>query len=371
MLTNREIKLWETACKFDQSLRIRLRHKRTLREKRLFPVRFTRGRLFSSLARGEPVVFRDLSVAVRNERKIGTESAVIQAIRSGFPRGMKVRARTGRAETIRWLPISAILRRWQNRSAIVNVTDLHIRGTGLERLIDTSNLSGFNLLDCDDARLNEQEMLTLVISSTGGVTDSHTDDPDGSNHCFAGKKLWLVWDTFDGLANGLEDVERVDVFGQAAFNMDAFLKTRRSRWFTVEKDQTLFLPGDLTHKVITLEHYIGIGSFCVTFPSYLRTLRRWTAHTPLWTLDDSSGQRKTLVDHITKQVERRFRQLVKKSSSIRGRWGVDYLPRTVKQWIKHSERSEVDLLLQNAAPKSLVATVLKKGIPAGTLFGTP
>ena len=165
------------------------------------------------------------------------------------------------------------------------MTDFHIRGTAIMKRIDCSHLSSFNLLAGAPDPIGTEEILTMVVSSAGALSDSHTDDPDGSNHCFAGEKLWLVWDTFQGLARGLEDVERCDVYGdQAAFSIAGFLAVPGSRWFVVRPGQTLFLPGHLTHKVITLERYLGVGSFFVMLPSYLRTLMRWTRHTPLWAL---------------------------------------------------------------------------------------
>ena len=141
--------------------------------------------------------------------------------------------------------------------------------------IDCSHLSSFNLLAGAPDPIGTEEILTMVVSSAGTLSDSHTDDPDGSNHCFAGEKLWLVWHTFQGLAQGLEDVERCDVFGdRAAFSLAGFLAVPGSRWFVVRPGLTLFLPGHLRHKVITLERYLGVGSFFVMLPSYLCTLLR-------------------------------------------------------------------------------------------------
>jgi hypothetical protein len=178
--------------------------------------------------------------------------------------------------------IEELLRRWISGRARVNVTDLHIRGTKVLRSIDCSSLSDFSILAEARGAVGEEEMLTMVVSSAGTFTDSHTDDPDGSNHCFIGRKLWLVWDTFLGLSRKLEDVERCRLYTRdAAFSMSGFLSVPGSCWFVVEPGQTLFLPGQLTHRVITLESYLGVGSFFVMLPSYLRTLARWTEHTPL------------------------------------------------------------------------------------------
>jgi len=106
--------------------------------------------------------------------------------------------------------------------------------------------------------------MTLVISSQGNVTDSHSDDPDGSNHCFVGRKLWLAWDTFEGRAAGLQDCSRDLVRERARFDLATFAALPSACWWTVGAGETLFLPGRLTHRVITLEPYIGIGSFYCT-----------------------------------------------------------------------------------------------------------
>ncbi len=58
-------------------------------------------------------------------------------------------------------------------------------------------------------------------------------DHSGSNYSFVGTKLWLLWDTFEGFANGLEDVERCTVYDRAAFDMEAFLAMRSSRWIFI------------------------------------------------------------------------------------------------------------------------------------------
>jgi len=99
--------------------------------------------------------------------------------------------------------------RWTRQ---VTVTDLHLRATKVLRYMNCSALSDFNLLKAHRRRLQRGDAHGCV-SSAGTYTDSHSDDPDGSNHCFVGRKLWLVWDTFLGIKKGLEDVERCELPG--------------------------------------------------------------------------------------------------------------------------------------------------------------
>jgi hypothetical protein len=107
-------------------------------------------------------------------------------------------------------------------------------------------------------------MMTLVVSSCGNVTDSHSDDPDGSNHCFVGRKLWLAWETFEGQKAGLRDCSRDLIVERAHFDLGIFASLKTARWWTVGPGETLFLPGRFSHRVITLESYVGIGSFYFT-----------------------------------------------------------------------------------------------------------
>jgi len=189
-----------------------------------------------------------------------------------------VKARVGSRQEFQSITISNLLGKWERRRGLVTVTDLHFRGTRLETCIDVNALSDFNFLLLGSEELALQEMMTLVVSSAGTVTDSHSDDPDGSNHCFVGEKLWLAWDTFEGQQVGFEDVSRDEISNGAAFDMRTFLSLRSACRFVVSDGQTLFLPGSLTHKVATLRPYLGVGSFFVAFAGGLETLMRWYEH---------------------------------------------------------------------------------------------
>jgi hypothetical protein len=323
---------WEQARRIDPTLDVSRCDLAALNRRRLRPVAFSRDVLFSCMARGEPVIFDDLPVPVRGEERVGVRAAVLRALMHGFPGDRKIRVRCGPSEQEKNLVIGELLRRWSGTSARVNVTDLHIRGTKVMQRIDCSRLSDFNILAEARGDVGAQEMLTMVVSSAGAATDSHSDDPDGSNHCFVGRKLWLVWDTFLGLSRGLEDVERCTVTARASFDIRRFLAIPLSRWFIVETGQTLFLPGHLTHKVVTLEDYLGVGSFFVMLPSYLRTLSRWIQNTPLWAIDGRPECRLELVDRITRRVTEKMHLLAHASQQERARWGVEYLYAAAKDW---------------------------------------
>ena len=350
--TDDDVALWQTAAALDPTLTVRARDWPALLRKRLRSEPSSRAGLFSRMAAGRPVVFSDFPVVV--------SKPLVELIRTGFPRSQTARVQMGPSRRRGHLPVPELMRRWAAGRARVSVTDLHIRGTRLEQAIDVGSLSDFNLLIRGSEAMAYQEMMTLVISSRGNVTDSHSDDPDGSNHCFTGRKLWLAWETFAGRARGLQDVERDEVEGQAAFDLRTFLSVPGSRWFTVSTDETLFLPGKLTHKVVTLEPYIGVGSFYVALPSCLETLIRWNLRGPLWSLADPDGERAGLVDEITRTVSRKVRALQRASPAARERWGLGHLRAAVERLDRGGRQPA--RLAKNPAFAELLETV--RSVPA-------
>jgi hypothetical protein len=324
---------WDYAAEIDRTLKIGTRHERQLTQKQITAVHYSRNRLFTSMAHGEPVIFHNLEVPLRREGLRDDPTAIADSFSTELGEATKVRVRTGPSQRICKLTAPELIRRWNGGKATVSVTDLQIRRTRIMKLIDTAPLSDFNLLPISRHRaIQGLELLTLVVSSAGSLTDSHTDDPDGSNRCFSGRKLWLIWDEISGLARGLENVERCNVYDRAAFDSSTFLSLSSSRWFVLSKGQTLFLPGSYAHKVITLERYLGVGSFFVMLPHYLRTLLRWKRLTPLWTLNDSTGDLVGLLDDITRFVTDYVKTLMYQPSHVRRFWGLGHLVRAVRNW---------------------------------------
>jgi len=337
--------VWTAAAEIDHTVAATPTQRRKLVSRRVKPQPFDRQHLFRSMAARSPVLFSGLRLPTTGGKRDTRQ--IDKLIETGLPKTIRIRTRCGPSATRGYLSPQELIARWRSPRARVSVTDLHIRDTRFFNWLDCEPISDFNLLARSAEDINYQEMLTLVVSSTGTFSDSHSDDPDGSNHCFVGRKLWLVWDTFEGLAHGLEDVERCEVNDQARFSMAAFLRLRSGRWFTVEPGQTLFLPGHLTHKVITLERYIGVGSFFVTIANYAWTLARWTRHTPLWALNLPATRRLALVDSITALVVKRAKSLERASFTERARWGFDvfassnraHLTAEVRQLLASNPRS--------------------------------
>lgn len=350
--------IWADAARFDPTLAATPRQLRRLAERRVLPQPFSRRALFEAMSEGRPALLAGLRVLVRDsERTVDDPDALAAMIARAFGPGERISVQTGRNGVRRRIPVVELIRRWRGRRRIVSVTDLHVRETRLAREIDLASLSGFNLLPHGSERMQLQEMMTLVVSSRGNVTDSHSDDPDGSNHCFTGRKLWLAWETFEGRRAGLEDVQREPVGDRAAFDLDAFCRLPSACWWVVGPGQTLFLPGKFTHKVVTLDAYIGIGSFYVAPDSCLDSLSRWYVHGPLWSMDEGAAENAGLVDEIAYAMNARLEWLARQPAAVRREWGMEYLPRSLAHWERNWSRQRQRFLMAQPPFANLMRTV--------------
>ena len=330
--------VWEQASSIDRTVSVKITDLDGLIKKRVNPQSYSRARLFSAMARGRICLFSDFSVPVLTQSVTNKLDYLLSGIETSFHSNRNVTVQAGPRSRLSRVSVTQLMDRWKRSRAIVSVTDLHFRGTRFEKLVDISPLSDFNVL-CSDPKfrteLMEQiEMMTLVISSKGNITDNHTDDCDGSNHCFVGKKLWLAWDRMEGRARGFQDVDRDGIVDTAAFDMKEFILMPSSRWFTVNDGETLFLPGSFTHKVITLEPYIGLGSFHVALPSYIRCLQRWILYD---TLDVGP---KKLLEKINDAVIRRIQRLQKTEVQFCERWGLREMKKSISFW-RQSENKQL------------------------------
>lgn len=349
--------LWHEAAAIDHTLHVAERDLPSLRRKRVRPIPYSRSQMFERMGRGEVSLFSNLRVPVANGRHTDLRVTLIEGIRDGFPKSRTARIQKGRSSQRCRMKVPEVMRRWEGGRAILSVTDLHFRKTKFAKIVDTSSLSDFNIL-CNDPEFGSEfidmiEMMTLVISSAGNLTDNHADDCDGTNHCFVGRKLWLAWDRIEGKSAGFQDVDRDQVFDHAAFDMRAFLSMPSARWFTVEPRQTLFLPGSLAHKVITLEHYIGLGSFHVALPSYLRCLERWIIQ------DTHDIIPKDLLGKIHKAVLRKLGEIQQSHGRKKEKWGVAEMRHAVERWRKGKNNATKAKLLDNLIFAEFVGTALR------------
>lgn len=274
------VAILKRAARFDRFLRLPPGAEARLEATRLRPTGFSPAVLFAKIATQSPVLFDDFPSPVRDPALRNPGALEPRLLSSGSRTTHPVRFGSGDAK--RDLTVSEIMKRWRVPGAVLGVTDLPVRGGDLEEIFDTDFLAPWNLMADAPPSIKRLETLTAVFSTAGKLTDSHSDDMAVCNHCCTGSKLWLAWDTHEGLDAGLEDVERVTVHGRARFSMSDFLSLPSAHWFTVGPGQTIFLPGKFTHRVYTLDNYIGVGSFYVGYPNLLHTAARWFADGSLW-----------------------------------------------------------------------------------------
>ena len=244
----------------------------------------------------------------------------------------------------RELTLQEIAKKWHANRTRFGVTDLHIRESNMEEVIAPDILSEFNLLRLSNQDAKDQEMFSFVISSRGQVTDSHSDAPDSSNYCFTGQKYWLIWDTYEGAKCGLQDVDRVAVAGKASFDMKRWLSLPSARWVVVNPGQTLFLPANFTHKVITLERYIGVGGFYIALPNCLRLMNHWITRGPLWLKRDRTGALNGLLGDIAQSIHDTILDLRDAPRNEREKFGYDYLDESAKAFIETCPKDRLSAL---------------------------
>jgi hypothetical protein len=360
-----ESDLWDVAERLDPTIHVTARQLPALTGKFVKPMPYSRALMFHNMARRIVGIYRGVPMPVRAARGISKRQALIDALSHRFPAREIARVQTGPKHLLKRIPVREVMRRWHRGRAILGVTDLHIRNTWVEAILDTRELSFFNALIRGSEDLALEEMMTLVIASAGHVTDSHSDDPDGTNHCYFGQKLWLAWDVFEGMAAGLEDVERQEVLTDARFDMRTFLSLASSRWFLVSTGDTLFLPGNLTHKVLTLEPYIGIGSFNLGLPSSLDTLTRWIHHGPLWSINDKKGENTRLVSEALRATLAMAQRARDGSPLLRARYGYRWMGNAYRVWKSTTPPDVQAIVARNEAFACLLEIAQSAPPPAG------
>ncbi|WP_424947383.1 hypothetical protein [Candidatus Spongiihabitans sp.] len=349
MISPKEIsQLFRTAQNIDPTLSIKPRSLPRLSSLAIEAGKYNRNRLFKNMATGKISIFEDFPSPLRTARQRNLTNPTALILDTLYHSDIQDRIRTKSGEKAAWkyFTVSELAEKWQRKKANINVTDLHFRDTPIENVIDSKRLNQFNLYPGSTEHTSWLEMMTLVVSSRAGFSDSHSDDSDGSNHCFTGQKLWLAWDTHEGIANGLEDLDRQKIEGGCAFDVETYLSLQSACWFTIETGQTLFMPGHLTHKVLTLEPYLGVGGFYLAFPNLLRTLTRWLAHPPNWEKLERKGYRDLVYpDLITTAVKKRktLRHATENSKLI---WGLDYLKYAMNAWNRQTANAEKERLLE-------------------------
>lgn len=297
-----------------------------LKKKYLAPLHYSQEQLFKNMFRGKTVVFQDYPINYPVSDDLSKTDLTLHLLRNNLKGAEKIFIRYGSNRTLKKVTIHDVIERWVRGQSKFGVTDLHFRQTKFFRKIDAGSISYFNLLPLFPEKVSFLEMLTLVISSKGIFSDSHSDDGDGSNHCIVGKKLWLAWDKEEGAKAGLQDCTYDNVYDQAKFSIKKFLSLKSSHWFLVAEGQTLFMPGNFTHKVVTLESYIGFGSFYVSFPNYINSIKRWT-------VKYSSDVTPSFVETLNKKCLQYIREkILLMKPEEKEKIGFPYLLKGIEDW---------------------------------------
>ncbi len=337
----------EDAITIDPTLKYSAKSKNLLRNKYTKPQNYTHKKLFHNMYVGKTIVFSDYPLKLISKNKENTTDTLIRKLKDGLPKKEKINIRAGKSRTLHKITIKDTIERWLRPRSIFGVTDLHFRDTKFYDAIDAKALSYYNLLpQCSDD-VSFLEMLTLVISSKGIFSDSHSDDGDGSNHCFVGKKLWLAWDRTEGRMKGFQDCTYDAVYDQAAFDMNKFATLKSAHWFIVSANQTLFMPGNFSHKVITLEPYIGFGSFYVSIPNYFNSYKRWV-------LNETSDVDDNFLDYMNVECIKKFKRISKSSNPYKEKLGLNYLPKAARKWKEGLTETQISLLKEKDSFKDLL-----------------
>jgi hypothetical protein len=271
----RSVACWNRAAAIDKSLTVEKRLLDRLAKRELCATRYSRTRLFRAMAQQQTIVFDNFPLRGPLSAFFRNGKGPAKRLKAAFENSLTASAKVGPAQRVRNLKVHEIIDLWDQGNEMIMANDVYFRQSGLDRAFDFEALSDFNVLHTGPERIRDLEIATVLMGTDGCMTDSHSDDPDGCNHCVFGKKLWLAWDRIEGQRCGLEDCEYDTVRALAKFDLRTFLSLKSAHWFTVAEGQTLFMPGNLTHKVLTLDRYLGISAFYVSLPNALSSLTRW------------------------------------------------------------------------------------------------
>ncbi len=343
--------IFQFASTFDSSVLYSPKFSKSLDSRRLTARNFDRSHLFSNLANSVPSLYFDYPKPYTE--LIGTNNPRQQIVNFLIELDekfeYKIERELGRSPVR--MTISELIQRWLRDEEILRVTNIHTRKTRIPEILDPDALCPFNLLNNRNSDVESLEMMTLMASTTRGITESHSDDADVNTHCIAGKKLWLFWDTLEGVTSGLQDNERQVVCGKPEFDMLTFLCLKSSGWCMIEEGNTLFLPGNYTHKVLTLEKYLGVGGFFVTYPSLLQAFSRWIARCdyyqrkePLYRERKGADIADVIEVSLLMSTEKHGAEATKNEAQ-RQEWGINFLPHAIANWTANTKSKDRNRLM--------------------------
>jgi hypothetical protein len=296
---------WEEAARYDPTVAISRRALPLMMRRHVAAIPHSREALFTGLLAGEPTLLDDFPAPLHGafrDLPPGLSGRAVADWLTEQRDDRRHRIYVGRDYQRCQLTLSEVAVKWRAGRTKLGVTDLHIRGTVAEEVIATDVLSRFNLLPEGGPDIRDLEMFSLVLNSRGWVSDSHSDAPGSNNYCLAGRK-------------------------------------------------------HLTHKVITLERYIGVGGFFLALPNCLRMLSHWITRAPLWCKGDASGRYDHLLDEIAALVRQSVRRIGRASAAEQRRWGYDFLEASARDFMATCPRSRLRMLWQDPRFRSVADAI--------------
>ena len=114
--------------------------------------------------------------------------------------------------------------------------------------------------------------------------------------------------------------------------------------------------------MITLEPYVGVGSFFVSLPNCLRLLAHWIIRSPLWSKGDRDDENASILGDIAETVTKTIMRLQESSDTKQSRWGYDFLEQSAKHLITTHPGADLQFLLEDSRFRS-VADVIPASWP--------
>lgn len=342
--------LWKRAAAMDETLYLPANRLKKLAGREITTESWSRTKLFRAIANQRVVLFHDFPLRSSMAAYFSSISESAARIKSLFSRRSITLTKCGPGQKRRWQNIHRVVDVWERNRATLSANDIFYRDLKLDKTFDCEAIGDFSVLRYAREDIRDLEVATMLLGTSGCMSDSHSDDPDGCNHCIFGKKLWLIWDRQEGARHGLQDCEYDDVYTQSDFDMHSFLKLRSGWWFTVSAGRTVFLPGNYTHKVITLDRYLGISNFYVGLPNALSSLTRWK-------LDGATMVTADLWEEIATLVLKQLKRCSNGDQTSRRRWGFYHLRESLEYWQQHRSRKQQVQLLRRPVFRHIVERI--------------
>ncbi|HMO94108.1 MAG TPA: hypothetical protein PKD64_18130 [Pirellulaceae bacterium] len=107
------------------------------------------------------------------------------------------------------------------------------------------------------------------------------------------------------------------------------------------------MPGNFTHKVITLEPYIGFGSFYVSLPGLVGTIKRWL-------LRETSDVQGAFIQNFVAECKPVIRRISGRSAGSQKKLGLGYFPKAARHWKREASSADMEILQNSIEFQELI-----------------